>query len=86
VGASLLRALDLSELITNNLDEYVQLAVALAQDPARLSAVRSALQQKLLVTPLFDIKRFTRNIEQAFLTAIERKAAGLPNDHLDIND
>ena len=86
VGASLLRALDLSELITNNLDEYVQLAVALAQDPARLSALRSALQQKLLVTSLFDIKRFTRNIEQAFLIAIERKAAGLPNEHLDIND
>jgi predicted O-linked N-acetylglucosamine transferase (SPINDLY family) len=86
VGASLLRALDLHELITNNLDEYVQLAVALAQDPARLSALRSALQQKLLVTSLFDIKRFTRNIEQAFLIAIERKAAGLPNEHLDIND
>jgi predicted O-linked N-acetylglucosamine transferase (SPINDLY family) len=86
VGASLLRTLDLNALITNDLDEYVQVAVSLAQDPARLSALRSALQQKLLVTPLFDIKRFTRNIEQAFLTAIKRKAAGLPNDHLDIND
>ena len=86
VGASLLRALDLNALITNDLDEYVQVAVALAQDPARLSTVRSALQQKLLSEPLFDIKRFTRNIEQAFLKAIERKAAGLPNDHFDVND
>ena len=86
VGASLLRTLDLNALITNDLDEYVQVAVSLAQDPARLSALRSALQQKLLVTPLFDVKRFTRNIEQAFLTAIKRKAAGLPNDHLNIND
>ncbi len=86
VGASLLRALDLNELITNDLDEYVQVAVALAQDPARLSAVRSALQQKLLDKPLFDIKRFTRHVEQAFQIAIERKVAGLPNDHFDIND
>lgn len=86
VGASLLRTLDLNALITNDLDEYVQVAVSLAQDPARLLALRSALQQKLLVTPLFDVKRFTRNIEQAFLTAIKRKAAGLPNDHLNIND
>ena len=86
VGASLLRSLDLSELITNDLDEYVQVAVALAQDPARLSALRSALHQKILSEPLFDIKRFTCNIEQAFLKAIERKAAGLPNDHFDVND
>jgi predicted O-linked N-acetylglucosamine transferase (SPINDLY family) len=86
VGASLLRALDLDELITNDLDEYVQVAVALAQDPARLSALRLALQQKLLDKPLFDIKRFTRHVEQAFQIAIERKVAGLPNDHFDIND
>jgi predicted O-linked N-acetylglucosamine transferase (SPINDLY family) len=86
VGASLLRALDLNALITNDLDEYVQVAVALAQDPARLAAVRSALQKKLLNEPLFDLKRFTRNIEQSFLTAIERKTAGLPLDHFDVND
>ena len=86
VGASLLRALDLNALIAKDLDEYVQVAVALAQDPARLAAVRSALQKKLLSEPLFDLKRFTRNIEQAFLTAIERKATGLPLDHFDVND
>jgi len=84
VGASLLSALDLQELITTNLEDYAVLAIALARDPARLFAIRTKLQQQLLTQPLYDIERFARNIEQAFVIAIERKAKGLPNDHFDV--
>jgi predicted O-linked N-acetylglucosamine transferase (SPINDLY family) len=83
VGASLLSALDLEELITSDLEEYAQAAIALAKDPARLAALRAKLQQQLHSSRLFDIKRFTRNLEQAFQQAIERKVANLPNDHFD---
>jgi predicted O-linked N-acetylglucosamine transferase (SPINDLY family) len=48
-----------------------------------LAALRVKLQQQLLSGPLFDIKRFTRNLEQAFELAIERKMLHLPNDHFD---
>ncbi|MEY3739882.1 MAG: hypothetical protein RLZZ192_558 [Pseudomonadota bacterium] len=84
VGASLLNALSLGKLITHDLNEYEQVAVALAQDPARISELRKDLQEKLQTEPLFDIKRFTRDIERAFLQVIERKDAGLPFDHIDI--
>jgi protein O-GlcNAc transferase len=86
VGASLLSALDLRELIVGDLEAYVQVAIALAKDPARLAALRAKLQQHLLSGPLFDIKRFTRNVEQAFQKVIEREAASLPPDHIEIND
>ncbi len=86
VGASLLEALDLKELITSDLEEYVQAAVELAKDPARLAGLRVKLQHQLGAGPLFDIQRFTRNLEQAFQKVIDRKAASLPADHVDVND
>lgn len=86
VGASLMAALDLNELITSDLEEYVQVAVALAKDPARLDGLRVKLQQQLRTGPLFDIQRFTRNFEQALQKVIERKAASLPPAHVDVND
>ena len=86
VGASLLAALDLKELITSDLEEYVQAAVALAKDPARLDSLRVKLQQQLRTGPLFDIQRFTRNFEQVMQKVIERKAASLPADHIEAND
>ena len=86
VGASLLLALDLKELITSDLEGYAQAAIALAKDPARLAALRVKLQQQLLSGSLFDIKSFTRSLEQAFQLATERKVSNLPNDHFDIDD
>ena len=66
VAASLLTAIAMPELITDNLDDYERLALALATDPARLAAAKQKLEANRLTTPLFDSTRFTRNLEAAY--------------------
>jgi predicted O-linked N-acetylglucosamine transferase (SPINDLY family) len=66
VAASLLTAIGMEELITDNLQDYETLALALANDPARLAALKQKLEANRLTTPLFDSSRFTRNLEAAY--------------------
>lgn len=66
VGASLLHSLGMDELITSDLSEYEQLALALARDPERLCAIRQKLAKNIRTYPLFDTARFTRDLEQLY--------------------
>jgi predicted O-linked N-acetylglucosamine transferase (SPINDLY family) len=64
-GASLLTAAGLPDWIANTQTEYVEKAIAFANDPVKLSALRSTLRQQVLMSPLFDAPRFARHFEQA---------------------
>ncbi len=66
VAASILRAMALPELVTENLADYESLALALATDAPRLAALKQKLEANRKTTPLFDTARFTRNMETAF--------------------
>ncbi len=66
VAASILKAIELPELITDDLRDYEKLALALASDPGRLAALREKLAAKRHTTALFDTARFTRNLEAAY--------------------
>ncbi len=78
VAASLLRAIDLAELVTTTQEEYEALAVELATHPQRLAQIRSKLEHNRSTAPLFDTPRFTRNIEDLYVQMVERHRAGLP--------
>ena len=67
VAASLLQAVGMPELVTDNLDDYEALALALARDPARLAALKEKLAGNIATAPLFDADRFTRDLEDAYL-------------------
>ena len=82
VGASLLRAVSLPELIAATASEFEELAVVLAHDPQRLHTLRQRLQQNRLTCPLFDCATFTRHIEAAYSEIYERYQAGLPTEHI----
>lgn len=84
VGASLLTAIGLPELITTTLADYEALAVALARDPDRLAAVTEKLHRQRTTTPLFDAARFTRHLEAAYAAMLARHRAGMPPDHIDL--
>jgi predicted O-linked N-acetylglucosamine transferase (SPINDLY family) len=84
VGASVLRAIDLPELVTSTRDEYESAAVSLATKRDQLASIRRRLEANRLSTPLFDTKRFTRHLEQAYLAMLDRYQAGLPPDHIEI--
>jgi predicted O-linked N-acetylglucosamine transferase (SPINDLY family) len=76
VGASLLHAVGLPELITNSLDEYETLSLQLATDSSLLQSTRRKLERNRLSYPLFDTDRFRRHIEAAYLTAWEISQRG----------
>ena len=82
VAASLLTACRMPELITHSHREYLDLALALSADPARLQALRQRLENTRLQVPLFDTERFTRHIERAYDLAWDRFERGLPPDHI----
>ena len=66
VGASLLHAVGMPELVTRTLPEYQALALKLAKDPGGLNETKEKLDRNRLTQPLFDTARFTRNIEAAY--------------------
>ena len=66
VAASILTAMGLPELITDNAADYESLALALATDAPRLAALKAKITANRKTTALFDTARFTRNMEAAF--------------------
>jgi predicted O-linked N-acetylglucosamine transferase (SPINDLY family) len=68
MGGSLLRAVGLSELIARDLSHYEQLALELLSSPARLTSLRERLIAQRTESALFNTERFTRHLEQAFLS------------------
>ncbi len=81
VAASLLNAVGLNELVTENLDDYEALALKLARDPALLSSLKAKLAANRLACPLFDTRRFTRHLEAAYVTMWERYQRGQAPAH-----
>lgn len=81
VAASLLRALDLPELITRDGPDFERRAIELAGHPGELAAIREKLARCRSTEPLFDTCRSARDIEAAFRTMQERRLAGLAPQH-----
>jgi predicted O-linked N-acetylglucosamine transferase (SPINDLY family) len=76
VGASLVRAVGLDELVTTSLQDYQGLALKLASDPFHLRALRDRLARNRKTYPLFDTARFARHIEAAYTTMWQRYQSG----------
>lgn len=66
VAASLLHAAGLPELIAPSPEDYEAMAVALAKNPDRLTALRSKLAANRATAALFDTPRFARDIEAVY--------------------
>jgi predicted O-linked N-acetylglucosamine transferase (SPINDLY family) len=65
VAGSQLHAIGLPELVTESLAEYEARALSLAQDRRYLSHLRERLVANRRTTALFDMARFTQNLEAA---------------------
>ena len=66
VSASLLNAIKVPELITENLVDYQETAIYLALNPDKLSMIKEKINKNILSAPLFNTKLFTKNIEEAY--------------------
>jgi predicted O-linked N-acetylglucosamine transferase (SPINDLY family)/glycosyltransferase involved in cell wall biosynthesis len=74
MAGSLLRAVDLPELITFNFEDYEERAVALANDLPRINAMKRKLVDNRMTCALFDSPRFVRNLE-AVMQSVAKPAA-----------
>jgi predicted O-linked N-acetylglucosamine transferase (SPINDLY family) len=82
VASSLLRAIDLSELITPNPNEYENLAIDLAKNPKRLQVIKEKLIKNRHNSPLFDSALFTKDLETAYTKMYEKFQLGMAPDHI----
>ncbi|WP_341914705.1 tetratricopeptide repeat protein [Ferrovibrio terrae] len=81
VGASLLGAIGLPELIAGSLADYEALALRLATHPSALASIKAKLAAQRDTAPLFDTPRFTRHVEAAFRQMQAHQRAGrVPED------
>jgi len=86
VGASLLHAVGLPELVAQSRADYKALAIRLAQDPTALRGLRGRLELARATAPLFDAAKYTENLERAFETMMERHRLGLPPEAFAVAD
>ena len=64
-GASLLTAAGLPDWVATSVADYVDKAVAAARNLPKLAALRAELREQASTSPLFDARRFARNLEEA---------------------
>jgi predicted O-linked N-acetylglucosamine transferase (SPINDLY family) len=82
MAASILRSIELPELVTSTAGEYEQLAVQLAEDPHLLLRLREKLARNRSRTSLFDTPLFTKHLETAYAKMFERYRDGMPPDDI----
>jgi predicted O-linked N-acetylglucosamine transferase (SPINDLY family) len=86
MSASHLEALGMGALVTSNLDHYQRLAVSLAGSASQLGQLRQMLRTAADASPLFDARRFVRNLEKAYSTVWSRYRRGLPPQQIRIEE
>jgi glycosyltransferase involved in cell wall biosynthesis len=66
MAGSILRAVDLPQLIANDTDDYQARAIALANDRPQIEAMKKQLVDNRLSCTLFDTPKFVRDLEALF--------------------
>ncbi|PWC59584.1 hypothetical protein TSH7_20250 [Azospirillum sp. TSH7] len=77
VGASLMAAVGLPELVAATPDRYAAIAADLAGDLTRLMRLRLGMRERLRASPLCDQGRFMRNLETAYRLMWRRWCDGM---------
>ncbi len=84
MGASLCRVAGTPETVCTSDDAYVDCAVSLAREPQALAALRARLGAALGTNPLFDLRRFTAHLEEAFRRTWDQHVSGEAPHDIDV--
>jgi len=71
----------MTDWIADSVDDYVRIAVALAENPIGLNEVRRSLRARMLASSLCDARSFARKVENGF-RAIWQRWCEAPEDGL----
>src|SRR5690606_34784599 len=64
---AILNQIGLPQLSAPDADEYVRIAVELANDRGRLAQLRATLRDRMRASPLLDVAGFTRQLEDVLI-------------------
>lgn len=82
MGASLLTAMGLPELIAASQQEYESIAIDLGQNPSRLQEIKNKLAERRSTAPLFNNVAFTHSLESAYEKIYSRHQSGYSPEHI----
>ena len=83
-AASVLRAVEMQDLVTASLQEYEAKAVQLATDAAAVASLKARLAAARSTSPLWDAQDLARRFERAFEIMWDRHAAGVAPSGFDL--
>ena len=84
MAASLLKMFDLHELIVNSAEQYKNVAIELANQPKRLTNIKSKLIKERFKSPLFNINFFSSNLELAYMKMYDQYHSDSQFEDIDI--
>jgi protein O-GlcNAc transferase len=86
VASSILKNLELNELICSNYEEYEYKAIKIANSAIELKKIKEKLNQKLTANyKIFDMKNYVKNLEKAYLKVYEINSKNLKPEDIFIN-
>lgn len=71
-GVSIYQNLGLPEFIAQDVSEYIRINTELAQNPDRLSLLRSTLREKMTHSPLMDRNAYVKELETCYRTVWQK--------------
>jgi protein O-GlcNAc transferase len=87
VAGSLCLATGLGEeMIVNSMKEYEEKAVSLALNRPKLQALTNKLKLNRLTCPLFDTKRWVRNLERSYFKMWNMHCSGQHPQHFKVTE
>ena len=82
VASSQLKCLGCPELIAKDRKDYENIAIRLGTDKQYLKLIRAKVWKQKTDSPLFDVKNYTKNLEDLFEKMWRRYESGAPVDHI----
>jgi predicted O-linked N-acetylglucosamine transferase (SPINDLY family) len=73
VGASIVQAVGMAELVAESVEDYVAKAIGIATTTGRSAALKAQLKENIPRCPLFSTAAIARNLEAAYLDMIADK-------------
>ena len=84
VASSLLTTINLKELITKTYKEYEEVANRIVKDPIYLQKLRDKIKKNQSISPLYDCKLFTKNLERAYTEVYNKYIDNQKIDNIEI--
>lgn len=85
MAGSILKAIEVPELVTHTISEYEDLAVELANNSSKLGAIRKKIMTNRISAPLFDAPKTTKNIERGYQEMYRRHLEGKAPENIDLS-